>query len=333
MRGVLDFILNDVIGSYRGGCEVVDSTGQKRTLFLDIVNLVGDTPGMNAFLDMRGHTATAFCHRCRFSRTYVKTVRNECLGKLDCAMRTASCRTGDRHRTIRASAPPKGVLDKLGMAELPSGTRLALYNWQDKIRATRGEVALTSAGHPVVPRDFDPFQGTAIGFDHVFAGHFQDLMNSAFCCLPDLPTRKIFEKAILTLMKSKHQPTQARLYSIKRRQLMKMSTSQKYTLLPFVPLAYAIARQDIDGEDGSGDVHMDPHSEYRKLIQKTLFSLCTLVGRIWDISQENSGDGAYNRNALESAFRLHWGNIEILCNVPRILFGWESYPSSERIRK
>jgi len=61
---------------------------------------------------------------------------------------------------------------------------------------------------------------------------------------------------------------------------------------------------------------MDPHSEYRKLIQKTLFSLCTLVGRIWDISQENSGDGAYNRNALESAFRLHWGNIEILCNVP-----------------
>jgi len=319
MREVLDIILTDLMAFYTTGCSVVDSTGRERTLFVDIVNLVGDTPGMNAFTDMKGHTSTAFCHRCRFSRTYVKTVGNACLGKLDCAMRTASRRTGDRHRTVRASAPPAGVLDRLGIPENPSRTRLALYKWQDEIRATRGTVPVTSEDRPVVPSDFDPFQGTAIGFDHVFAGHFSDLLNAAFCCLPTTPSRKKFEKAMLSLMATKHQPQQARLYSYEKSRLLKMSTTQKYVLLPFVPLAYAVTINGLDGADVDAEPITSPHSEYRKLILEALVSLCSLVGCIWCIPRWSTSNLAPYDDVLKSTFRCHWRNLAMLCDVPEAM--------------
>jgi len=298
MDKVLRTIVDDYMSRYRKGYPVVDGAGTKRTLFVDIVNLVGDTPGMNTFLDMKGHRSTAFCHRCRFSRSYNRTVKNACLEKPDCALRTASRRTSDRHRTLRASEPPPLVLEKLGMPEAPSETRQALWYWEDSLRATRGTVALTSSGHPVVPSDFDSFQGTAIGFDHVFTGHFKDLMNVAFTFLPTQVYRKSFEKAILSLMRSKHQTTQARLYSAQKQKLMTMSTTQKYSLLPFVASAYSLVIKDVPGvEEGPPEF-----KEYLELIQRSLASLADLIGAIWRFPKYCNGSQGPQRDSFITTF-------------------------------
>jgi len=181
------------------------------------------------------------------------------------------------------------------MPEAPSETRQALWYWEDSLRATRGTVALTSSGHPVVPSDFDSFQGTAIGFDHVFTGHFKDLMNVAFTFLPTQVYRKSFEKAILSLMRSKHQTTQARLYSAQKQKLMTMSTTQKYSLLPFVASAYSLVIKDVPGvEEGAPEF-----KEYLELIQRSLASLADLIGAIWRFPKYcNGSQGCKNPDGL-----------------------------------
>jgi len=73
---VVKHIVSDLMTSYRVGRRTTDSSGAPLTIFIDLVNLVGDTPGMNAFLDVKGHNSTAFCHRCRYSRTFKPQIRN-----------------------------------------------------------------------------------------------------------------------------------------------------------------------------------------------------------------------------------------------------------------
>ena len=65
---VLDSILPDIIQGMAHGFLDIDADGVKRRIFLDLVGFMGDTPAINHFLDILGHTASCCCHLCRFIR-------------------------------------------------------------------------------------------------------------------------------------------------------------------------------------------------------------------------------------------------------------------------
>lgn len=65
---VLDEILADIKLGMVEGITDYDANGEEITIFLDMVGCIGDTPAINEMLDIRGHTAIACCHLCRFRR-------------------------------------------------------------------------------------------------------------------------------------------------------------------------------------------------------------------------------------------------------------------------
>jgi len=62
---VLSRIKNDLITGTVEGFDGRDPSGRKVRIFLDLVGLIGDTPGLNRLVDCRGHNALAHCHLCR----------------------------------------------------------------------------------------------------------------------------------------------------------------------------------------------------------------------------------------------------------------------------
>ncbi len=65
---ILNSIFDDILHGMTTGFEDYDADGRKRRIFLDLVAFLGDTPALNSFLDVLGHTSNACCHLCRFTR-------------------------------------------------------------------------------------------------------------------------------------------------------------------------------------------------------------------------------------------------------------------------
>ncbi len=65
---VFKIIELDIIMGMTQGFEDIDADGNPIRIFLDLVGFIGDTPALNAALDVIGHTGNAFCHLCRFVR-------------------------------------------------------------------------------------------------------------------------------------------------------------------------------------------------------------------------------------------------------------------------
>jgi len=114
---VLRHLIDKIVEGMTDGVVIYDADNTRRRIFLDMVNILGDTPGLNAFLDFGGHTGNEFCHRCRISKTTTNALGNRCL-RGDCDW-TKVCmrRTSDRTASLRVSKAPKA------RETLPS------YNW------------------------------------------------------------------------------------------------------------------------------------------------------------------------------------------------------------
>ncbi len=61
-------IVDDIIEGMTTGFTEYNSDGNKVRVFLDLVGFIGDTPAINAVLDVLGHTGSACCHLCKFMR-------------------------------------------------------------------------------------------------------------------------------------------------------------------------------------------------------------------------------------------------------------------------
>ncbi len=57
---IFELIQRDIIQGTTDGYLDYDASGEKRSIFLDLVGFIAGTPGLNASLDVLGHTASAF---------------------------------------------------------------------------------------------------------------------------------------------------------------------------------------------------------------------------------------------------------------------------------
>jgi len=118
-------IVDELVACAKVGKDAIDADGNRRKIFVDVVNVLGDTPGLNTFLDFGGHSGDAFCHKCNISKSGVSLLGNSTNQRGYSWMTCAHRRTADRTITLRATGPTKEVLQTVGMPENPTSDRRA----------------------------------------------------------------------------------------------------------------------------------------------------------------------------------------------------------------
>jgi len=274
---------------------------------MDVVNIVGDTLGLNAFLDMKGHGGLSFCHRCTHSRvTKAEHLGNTCMSEITSWGSTAKRRTADRQRAIRASNPPGDVLESLGMEDEFDDLHGVLYYWQDQLRACRPLIPRDNDGRHVVPTEFDPFLGSTIGIDHLIGGHGKELLKMILKCIPSPATRKRFGALLISLAREKIQFNIGRIITREKSELMGMSLTTFYILLPFVARAFAMILREVPVDSSTG-----VRLEVLRLWQFFII----LVDSLWDKGRARTLDAYQYREKLRAAFNQYWRSLEGLCTV------------------
>ncbi len=98
---VFELIQQDIIKGMTEGYLDYDASGEKRRIFLDLVGFIGDTPALNASLDILSHTATAFCHLCRLRRHSATIVGSKYTHTRFHGLSTSAARSFYAHIAVR----------------------------------------------------------------------------------------------------------------------------------------------------------------------------------------------------------------------------------------
>lgn len=208
MRNIFLDILQGMTYEHR----IIDSKGKPLRVFLDLVAIFGDTPGVNAFLDVRGHRGLAPCHRCNYEQRDTDPLNNPYDGWHGGWIRETSRRLVVRHSAVRLMNVPDDILQELGIVENPSPMRKVLTFWHDTVLENSERIPILSNGIPVVPSSFDPYLACIIAPDHLLTGHFRDVLNVTLIVLPKKEQREIFEAAILAYVRDVYGTTQNRIF-------------------------------------------------------------------------------------------------------------------------
>jgi len=316
---VIRRFVKDFTDTLRRAMYVYDANGEKRRVIVDVVNIVGDTLGLNAFLDMKGHNALAFCHRCNFNRiTKAEHLGNTCMSDGITWGNTMGRRTADRQRAIRASSPPLDVFEYLGMDEVLTDVHAVLYHWQDELRRCRAVIPQLSDGRRLVSSEFDPFIGSSIGIDHLLGGMGKDLLRGLLKCISSPNLRAKFGAVVINLAREKVLFNIGQIISKKKKELSTMSLSTLYIIIPFVSKAFALILKEIPSDVASPV----------RLEMAELWELFTnLVGSIWDKGRDHQLDKFKYRNSMRVAFNNFWVCLRKVCNVSEEMENACSIPS------
>lgn len=76
--------------------------------------------------------------------------------------------------------------------------------------------------------------------DHLFVGHFRDLLAAALEAFPAVEDRHRFETALLAMAWSAWYTEQNRLFDVDDRRVLNMSMSDAYKLVPFAYVAFRL---------------------------------------------------------------------------------------------
>lgn len=137
-------ILDDLIEGASKGFDVMDADGVNRKVFLDVVGILGDTPALNASLDVMGHTALACCHLCGFRKqpstcnTSLFTISTHSTAV------TAAQRSTAKHQAIFACSPTGSVLRNLDIKETESSRDKFLFHFSKKLKVLKSSSQFVS---------------------------------------------------------------------------------------------------------------------------------------------------------------------------------------------
>lgn len=202
------------------GFVTYDADSEKVHVFLDLVGVLGDTPGLNIILDVLGHKGNTCCHKCSFDLRKEGPLANPYIAGHGTWSRTASRRTSWRQRALRAMKASGVLMEVLGVKEKVSYIHFVLYELEQVIRRCRPHIKKTLAGKPVVPTNFEPFACTFVSPDQLLSAHFRDLLNISFMSLKPQSGRKELEKYILSTQRRLTLRTQNKLYSHENRNVL-----------------------------------------------------------------------------------------------------------------
>jgi len=301
---ILRRIIDDIVEEMKTGVVIYDADGTKRRLFLDLVNILGDTPGLNAFLDFGGHSGNEFCHRCRVSKTMSGPLTNRCLQKGADWLKASMRRTSDRTHSLRISGAPKGVLEVLGIPWKETTDRETFRYFETRIRGTSGSVPRTEAGLQVASSFFESFAACTICPDHLFMGHFRDLFNVALKLLRNEERRVLFESIVIRQLRERNLWTQSRIYDRKNNVMFGMTISQCYALAPFVPDAFKTVLGMVPTQGPLGVIELKVHD--------AISSSAALCGVIW---AKNSIGESGRKERVRAMGAEHFRNLHALCEV------------------
>jgi len=309
---VMRYIIDDYIAQVQTGSIVVDATGQRRRVFVDIINLVGDTPGMNAFIDVLGSSGRSPCHRCNYRALPRNVLPSRFVGQPGNWCEAASRRSAERHIAIRESQVPNDVYQFLGMKANPPPACLSLYYWRDQLRAVSDFIPRTTDNLPVVSPSFDPHASVAIGGDHVIGNHLGDVFAAAAHSLPPTTARQQFLSAIRGFVREKALPTDNMMFpgeSVSSGTQFggKSLITHKYILLPFVAQSYDVA---------SNSIAEDIETEYRDKISDLLHTLTTFIGQNWASPHTPPFLSSTHIEFSQGAFARYWEALREVLEVP-----------------
>lgn len=232
-----------------------DANGEKVHVFLDLVGVLGDTPGLNGILDVLGHNAHSCSHKCSFDIRSDGRLVNPYIANHGSWLRTATRRTSWRHLALRKMNAPENIMDILGVKTDSTDINFGLYELEIVIRSCK----------PRVKR----------------SARFRDLLDIAFLSLKPREGRHRFEKFILSTQRRLRLRTQNNMYSHDNRHVLTMSISHLYAVVPFDVAGYRYARS------GGQELSI----EHANRIEAALQSCVELVGTMWQPHQRKHYDG------------------------------------------
>ncbi len=180
---VFDAISDDLIEGSTAGFTDVDAEGNRRTIFLDLTYVLGDTPALNASLDVRGHTAVAPCHVCKLSRESNGSTNARYAFSYNSSSYTAIRRTSAKHEALRKCNPTYKALQYVGVKENPSEVHQVLFAIASKLHSISTNNPLTSESVPLLPLTFDPYGMSFITPDRLLTGLFLNYLEFSIFCL------------------------------------------------------------------------------------------------------------------------------------------------------
>ncbi len=299
-----------------------DADGKKRRIFLDLVGFIGDTPALNHYLDVLGHTAVSYCHLCRFSRGSKSLLgsrygSNEAYGMLpnvmrgffqhmavrDCGAKAENC----RHNGMKpASTPSSDILTQF---------RATIFN-------QRGDIPKTNSGFPVVPHVLDPYRACFIAPDHVLTGHIRDCISLALKLLPSRKYRESCEKFMIGFLHDAGLPVQNRLVDHDKKVLFSMCMSELYALSTVAEIALIAGCMHEDKQSGKQSTVSHKSQEAIRLVG----SCGRLVSSLWYIPvMEIDGpskvrsfeyrNGDQHLRTLQILTDSHLKNVRNICHM------------------
>ncbi len=183
-------IQDDIIRGMTEGFSDYDADGMQIRIFLDLVGFIGDTPAINAALDVLGHTGGACCHLCTFKRSPLSLVGGRFTRPVPGGLSSASGRRFYQHMALRDSNAQVETCRLLGMTPPDISKPLPIHNLRKSMFQAIPHIPTTDKGQPILSGYIDPYRSCLIGPDHLLTGHLRDCINAAFKLLPTKEHRK-----------------------------------------------------------------------------------------------------------------------------------------------
>jgi hypothetical protein len=232
---VLRAVIAKVVQGATRGFDGYDARSNLVTVFLGIVEFIGDYPAISHALDVLGHNACSPCHLCSFTRDS-GAFRSRYGYRCDFNARaSAHTRFKDRVAGLRAAGVCADDLRSIRVR--PSEPRqlyLPLHELSEALEGARSAVPLTDHGHPVVPALFDSYQRCLVAPDHLVAGVAAEVIGAALA-VSNARQGRHAEVSILEVLQPSRLISQMRLFDCIRGTLLNMAFSELFSLLLIAP--------------------------------------------------------------------------------------------------
>ncbi len=336
---VIREIVSDVVKGMKEGFLDVDAEGNMRRIFLDLVGFVGDTPALNAFLDVLGHTSCACCHLCRYVRRSATIVGSRFTGKGTDGGRTALQRGFIQEQAIRDSSPGAETCRLMGLKFQPDNSATVLHDVRSKVMSAKECIPKTAGGFSVVPCAMDPYKACVVAPDHLLTGHARDCINLGLHFLPSRSARELCEKHMLAILESCNLPKQNRLVNHERKKLFAMSMTDLYAVSLVAYHAFSKVK-DSNSWRESCSVQERKFDQSIDLVR----SVGHLISELWfkpDIQRDSTLDVAYfgmeggqkHIMKMRELLNRHVALVESICSMQDSDALQLSNTTASRVRK
>lgn len=284
---VLEEILTDIRAGMTEGFIDYDANGEKVTIFLDLVACIGDTPAINEVLDVRGHSAVACYHLCRFRRLglqvdlilgqdHDRLFKPRYMGTDIHGGKAFASRSFLSHSALQDYTLDEGTKKRLG---IQIGQDLPFNQYQKEFAAISNKIPFTDEGIPVVPSSFHCYRGLLIGPDHLLFGLAKNCLTAVLKLLPDEKYIITYEKVPISLLSQARMSKQNKIVDTKNKSLLTMSISQVFALLLVSEYSFYITISQLEGLPIMKDSRNVSNIciEAIKLVQ----SLTSIAARLW----------------------------------------------------